>query len=103
MSWTRQTTERGFTAAQRRAILDRSPECECRGCPLCDGLPCSRGSAEADHRLNRAEAYRLGIDSNTIDNGQALCIECHHHKTSGEKAAGQARTRAKLKHPSARK
>ena len=101
MAWTKRQGP-GFTHAQRRTILTRATSCECAGCTACQHGGCTRPGTEADHKLNRATAERLGINPNTLDNGQALCAECHWTKTRGESEAARERTYAKLKHPSAR-
>jgi len=48
-----------------------------------------RPSAEADHIVPAAEG---GTDS--IDNGQGLCLDCHERKTQAERARGLARYQA---------
>ena len=79
----------GFTAAQRRAVLERDPICvNCR----------RRHSTIADHKVNLAEG-----GTNTIDNGQGLCDPCHAPKIQAEAARGKARrgtrTRPAEQHP----
>ena len=81
-SWSGDRTP--FPPALRDHILKRD-----RVCQVCHTRP----ATEADHRTPVAECRRLGIDPDTLANGQGLCHECHAQKTRREIDEGRERLR----------
>lgn len=89
-------TRRSFPARIQRAILQRDTTCV-----LCQTQP----ATEADHRIPHYLCLALGIEADTLDNGQGLCSTCHRVKTLEEIRQARhytnrpARDRDKEKHP----
>lgn len=81
-SWSGQ--RRSFPTKIRDAILNRD-----RICVTCGQQP----SVIADHKRAHAECRALGIEPDTMDNGQGLCQPCSDEKTEREKREGRARVR----------
>lgn len=93
MSWSGE--RRGFPRAVRAAILKRDRVCRCSGCVCCTPAGCGERSVEADHRTPFVVCRRAGVDPDTIDNGQGLCVACHAEKTRGEQREGRERMRGR--------
>ena len=79
-SWSGQ--RRSFPYQMRTKILARDPICV-----TCGINP----SVIADHKTSHADCLRLGIEPDTLDNGQGMCQPCHDTKTKQEQRAGRAR------------
>ncbi len=87
-SWSRQ--RRSFPDRMRAKIITRDPICMTCGVNL---------SVIADHKMSHADCLRLGLDPDTLDNGQGLCQPCHDIKTKQEQRAGRARRSTKRPAP----
>jgi len=80
INWGRKGAGRTSTPehkAWRRAVLDRDHwRCQVQG------PRCTRKATQADHILNVAN----GGAEHDLNNGQAICAECHRDKTQAEAA-----------------
>lgn len=77
---------RGYDRKWRRTSdrhLAANPHCTCTGCPSClrvtDAGRCLRPSTDSDHLDGLGPHGPRGHD---LDNLQALCHECHAHRTA---------------------
>ena len=77
--WARRAGIPRTSSAWRRAVLERDGHV-CR--------QCGDRATEADHIVSRALAPERAAD---VDNGQALCSDCHRTKTLAEAAAARRR------------
>jgi len=89
MPWTQNARpgRRGFPQAIAQGVLQDTPLCQL-------ALPgCTRTATEVDHRLNWAQGIAQGMTTreiDSVDNAQAVCVNCHKIKTQTEAAQGRA-------------